>query len=389
MRQTAALIEASRDLAGEPLMDLDRRRFLASLPASLGLAAGQGHARPDGDGDDEILKLIRPIRDKNGLPGLTAAIARPGKPPRVAAVGVRKDGDPAPFAAGDLVHLGSCTKAMTATMIATLVEVGKLGWGSTLAEVFADATIDEGYRRVTLAQLLSHRAGLPANGAWWGLGAENSTTDQRRELMRRTLGKPPFKKPGSEFLYSNVGFALAGLMAETVAKVSWEDLMRDRLFKPLGMASAGFGSPGTAGKVDQPWGHSRGLGKLSPTQADNAPALGPAGTVHCSMADWARFAELHVTGERGERTPILKPETFATLHAPEPGEDYVCGWIAAQRPWAGGKALWHNGSNTYWFCNVWLAPKNNVTLLAATNDGSKAAAGAVDAAVAAMVEIIR
>lgn len=370
-------------------MDLDRRRFLASLPVYLGVAAGKGHARPDGDGDEEILKLIRPIREKNGLPGLTAAIARPGKPLRIAAVGLRKDDDPAPFGLGDHVHLGSCTKAMTATMIATLVEEGKLGWGSTLAEVFADASIDEGNRGVTLAQLLSHRAGLPANAAWWGLGAEKSKTDQRRELMRRILGKPPFKKPGSEMWYSNVGFVLAALMAETVAKTSWEDLMRDRLFKPLGMTSAGFGAPGTAGKVDQPWGHSRFLGNPVPTQRDNPPVMGPAGTVHCSMADWAKFAELHLAGARGGQTPILKPKTFAALHTPKPTEGYVCGWVVTERDWAAGKALWHNGSNTYWFCEVWLAPKQDTALLAATNSGRAAGQGAVDAAVAAMIRIIR
>ena len=240
---------------------------------------------------------------------------------------------------------------------------------------------------MTLAQLLSHRAGLPANGAWWGLGAEKSTTEQRRELMRRVLGKPPFKKPGSEMVYSNVGFALAALMAETVAKASWEDLMRNRLFKPLGMATAGFGPPGTAGKVDQPWGHSRLFGKRLPSQLDNPPAMGPAGTVHCSMADWAKFAELHVTGARGERTPILKPETFGALHTPKDGESYVCGWVVADREWAGGKVLWHNGSNTQWFCDVWLAPKKNVALLAATNDGSKPAQGAIDAAVTALIPL--
>ena len=115
-------------------MNLDRRRFLASAPACLLVGAGMRNARPDGDGDEEILKLIRPIREMNRLPGLTAAIATPGKPPRLAAVGVRKDGDPSAFGLGDEVHLGSCTKAMTATMIATLVEEGKLGWGTTLAE---------------------------------------------------------------------------------------------------------------------------------------------------------------------------------------------------------------------------------------------------------------
>jgi CubicO group peptidase (beta-lactamase class C family) len=369
-------------------MNLDRRRFLASIPACTLFGSGFDARNLDGEGDEAIAKAIRPIRERDKLPGLTAAVARPGKPLRVAAVGVRKDGSPEVFGDADLVHLGSCTKAMTATMIATLVEEGKLGWRTTLAEVFPEATIDEGYRGVTLTQLLTHRAGLPPNAAWRGLGAEKSTTDQRRELMRRVLGNPPPKKNGDRMVYSNVGYALAGLMAETVAKVPWEDLMRDRVFKPLGMNSAGFGHPGAVGKVDQPWGHARLLSKLFPSQVDNAPALGPAGTVHATMADWAKFACLHVAGARGERTPILKPETFAELHTPAAGEDYAKGWVIADRKWTGGRAIWHNGSNTRWFAAVWVAPKRDVALLAATNEGSAVAQAAVDAAVLAMVGMI-
>ena len=64
----------------------------------------------------------------------------------------------------------------------------------------------------------------------------------------------PSARPGTS-IYSNVGYALAGLMAEQVTGHSWEDLMRKRVFEPLGMLSAGFGPPGHAGRVDQPWGH--------------------------------------------------------------------------------------------------------------------------------------
>ena len=367
-------------------MMLDRRAFLAIAASSL-LPIPRGVARLDGDGDDAILEAIIGIRDKTKLPGLTAAIVKPGSPLRLAATGLRKEGSPQAFTSGDLVHLGSCTKAMTATMIATLVEEGKLAWTSTLAKVFPNATIHEGYREVTFTQLLTHRAGLPANGSWWTLGSEKSTTDQRRELLRQVLIKPPRSKPGSEMFYSNVGYAMASLMAETVTGLSWEDLMRERLFEPLQMSTAGFGAPGALGKVEQPWGHTRLLGKLIPNQKDNAPALGPAGTVHCSMADWAKFIELHLRGGRGEKTVILKPESFRQLQTPAGGETYAKGWVILDRDWAKGKALYHNGSNTSWMAVAWLAPSQNVAFLAVTNDGSGPAQKGCDEAIVAMIGI--
>ena len=361
-------------------MLFDRRRLLALAAAILGV---RGARADDPPGEDVIARALGKARDRAKLPGMAGAIVRLGEPTRVGAVGVRKQGSPEPFTAGDLVHLGSCTKAMTATMIATLVEQGKLAWTSTLADVFPDAKIDEAYRGVTLTQLLTHRAGLPANVDWAGPVAGKSATDQRREVLNRVLGSKPESKPGAKFLYSNVGYVLAGLMAETVAKASWEDLMRERLFGPLKMDSAGFGPPGTVGKVEQPWGHVGKGDSLTPIQHDNPPVMGPAGTVHCTVADWAKFGELHLRGGRGEATPILKPEAFATLQTPAKGEDYAMGWIATRRGWAGGVALTHTGSNTMWMTTIWLGPAKGVGYLAATNRGD--AAAQLGAAIASMI----
>lgn len=372
-------------------MATGRREFLATmLPLLLTrpqVKSKAGDEKP-GSGDEAIVAALRDPLQESKLPGLTAAIARPGKPTRVAAVGVRKAGSPQAFGAGDVVHLGSDTKAMTATMIATLVEEGKIAWTTTLGDIFRDPPMNAGFRPVTLDQLLTHRAGLPANADWWNLGAKKSTTEQRKVLLGKTTRTAPQSKPGTKFLYSNVGYALAGLMAETVAKKSWEDLMRERLFAPLEMKSAGFGPPGAKGKIDQPWGHAKVSGKLVPSQEDNAEALGPAGTVHCTMSDWAKFADLHLSGARGEKTPILKPETFRKLQTPSSGGDYAMGWSVIERPWADGVALTHAGSNTQWFCVAWLAPKKNVAFLAAANEGGDPAQEATDRAVAAMIGLV-
>ena len=103
--------------------------------------------------------------------------------------------------------------------------------------------------------------------------------------------------------------------------------------------------PGESGGVTQPWGHHLDGRDIKPTQLDNAPSMGPAGTVHCSVPDWAKFAALHLAGEHGN-SKLLKPATLQTLHIPPPSCEYAGGWTVAERSWAGGTALNHNGSNT-------------------------------------------
>jgi CubicO group peptidase (beta-lactamase class C family) len=142
------------------------------------------------------------------------------------------------------------------------------------------------------------------------------------------------------------------------------------------MESAGFGPPGTPGKLNEPWGHTK---DGTPKQADNAPPLGPAGTVHAGMADWAKFIALHLRGERDQgEDRLLKPSTFRRLHTPAPGSEYAAGWIVVKRDWAGGRALNHNGSNTMWYCAAWLAPDRDFAVLVATNQGGETAAKACD-----------
>jgi CubicO group peptidase (beta-lactamase class C family) len=173
---------------------------------------------------------------------------------------------------------------------------------------------------------------------------------------------------------------------------SWEDLMRDELFTPLGMTTAGFGPPGTAAAVDQPWGHHVVGATWMPIRpgpdADNPAVIGPAGTVHCSLADWAKYAAFHLRGARGKE-PRLPAEVFRKLHTPLPGDnpDYAFGWIVTDRDWAGGAALTHAGSNTMWFAMIWLAPKRDLAYLAATNVGNDMAFAACDAAIGKLIEL--
>jgi CubicO group peptidase (beta-lactamase class C family) len=339
---------------------------------------------------EAVVQILEKERKKADAPGMVAAIVRGDKVVSVGASGQRKDGDPTPMTAADLLHLGSISKSMTATMIATLIEEGKLGWDTPLAKVFPHEAESwhADWRTVTLHQLLTHTASMPDNINLDKLHGD-TTTDRRRAILTQDwLTKAPDPKPGTHFHYSNVGYLLAALMAETITGKSWEDLMHERLFQPLGMKQAGFGAPGMSGTVDQPRGHVLKDGKHYASRADNPPTMGPAGTVHASVADWAKFVVQHLQSERDETKTklLLKPETFHKLHTPVMKE-YACGWRRIPFPGKTVPYLWHNGSNTFWYAEMWLDPENDRAVLVATNQGGEAAEHAVQSAAGELLKL--
>jgi CubicO group peptidase (beta-lactamase class C family) len=120
-----------------------------------------------------------------------------------------------------------------------------------------------------------------------------------------------------------------------------------------------------------------------PLQEDNPPAISPAGRVHCSLDDLARYTIFHMQPDK--TGGLLTPTTLAKLHTPPPGGDYACGWVVLKRKWAGTKALMHNGSNTMWYVVMWLAPDKDFSVIAATNIMSDDAQKGCDEAASAMI----
>lgn len=366
------------------------RMRAAACIAAVAALCHAGDVPPAGLAD-----VLEPIRARHKLPALAAAVLLKGHVAALDAVGVRKAGSDVAVTRDDQFHIGSCTKAMTATLVGLLVEQGKLGWETTLAEALPDLAeaMHADFRPVTIRQLLCHRGGLHPNlpeGKSWGDAVQGKTPrEQRAHFARAHLTQPPAYRPGTKYQYSNAGYGIVGAAVERLTDTPFETLMRTMLFEPLGMASAGFGAMGTPGKLDQPLQHR--VDPLGLVQAiepgpgsDNPDPLGPGGKVHCSMADWAKFVAEHLpTSLRVPR--LLKPETLAALHAPPEGGAYALGWNVTERAWGGGRVLMHAGSNLKNYAVVWLAPLRDFAVLVATNQGNGGAEKAVDEAAGALV----
>jgi CubicO group peptidase (beta-lactamase class C family) len=340
------------------------------------------------------------VREKYAFPALAAAVIVDGRLHAVGVVGVRKHGSDVKAEPNDPFHLGSCTKAMTGSLIGLLIQQGKLKWETTLAEYFPDLKdkMHEDYRDVTLVHLMSHRAGVPPMtngfapvdaGQLLQILAMKSPAEQRKRVMEIVLSRPPINKPGEKEEYSNAGVVIAGAVVDRVMGEEYEVVLRRLLFEPLGIKSAGFGPMGTAGQIDAPWQHRKLGDKIVPINPeplnDNPPFITPAGRVHCSIADWAKYIQCVLKALRGQEG-LLPPEQVRQLSEPPFGGGYALGWGIAQRDWAGGKVLQHAGSNGMNFCVVWVAPLKNFAVLVATNRGGDGAPEGLDRVCAAMIE---
>jgi len=339
-------------------------------------------------GDAAVVAVLKPIRQKYGLPAIAGAIVSRKGVVALGVVGVRKAGTTVAAAITDQWHLGSDGKAMTATVIAGLVEQGKLKWDTTLADVFPTfaARFHPAFRAVTIRQLLTHQAGLADNLDWRAVAPQGSLREQRLEAVVRGLSHAPAGLIGGKPHYSNLGYVVAGAVVEKITGQSWEQAMRERLFSPLNMRSAGFGGTGTPGAIDQPWPHTA-MAQPTPQNGvvvDNAPVMGPAGCIHCSLADWGSFIADQLRGEC-EASALLKPSSYAILHAPPEGNDYAMGWLAMTGDWAGGKILTHAGCNGMNHANVWVLPRLDCAVLVCINQGDAIAAQASDEACAELI----
>jgi CubicO group peptidase (beta-lactamase class C family) len=275
----------------------------------------------------------------------------------MAVAGVRRSDGTAPVAEDDLWHIGSLTKSMTATLGARMVEAGLIGWDTTAGQVLGDRYPDmqATWRDVTLEAFLRHASGMGANLG--PLASLRVGQGPREGYVARVLSRAAEAEWGG-YLYSNAGYVVAGAMLEAAGGARWEHLVAREVFDPLGLSSAGFGPP--AG--DQPQGHRAALiGGLRPVppgpNADNIPALGPAGRVHLSGDDMLRYLRAHLVREAG----FLSAEGWARLHRAEGPGDYAMGWVDLDG------VLRHSGSNTLWFAQMRLHEAEGVAVFVAVN----------------------
>lgn len=269
--------------------------------------------------------LIEKYQHEYQLPALAVNLFTSTEIVLQTAVGVRKWGENTAVTLNDHFHIGSCAKAMTTSVIASLVEDKQLQWLTTTSQAFPQLdTIHPKLQNVTIKQLLRHMAGLQPyeeDEEFEGLPEmSNDPVTQRHQFTAHVLSQPPVIEPNSEFKYSNAGYCVATAMFESMTGQSWEDLMQERIFIPLQL-DAGFGWPAKSDPY-QPWGHQIVNDKINPHDPNDGyelpPSIAPAGDVYVNFHDYPRWLQANLLGLRGQPT-ILQPESIQFLHTKKDG----------------------------------------------------------------------
>ena len=216
--------------------------------------------------EHELLEAVEASREHFGSPALGVLIQSGDDEPLIAVSGVRQLGKDVRAEENDLWLIGSVAKSMTATLLATFVQSGKVSFETTLPEIFPELSeqFTDQTRLITLEQLLNHTSGLPPNpadspGEFAALiGNVQDPSAQRQQLLLKAISGDLSFSPGSDYAYSNTGYILAGSVIEKLGSSSYELLLDERVFKPLGIQEFGFGHPAGRSETDrnrQPWGH--------------------------------------------------------------------------------------------------------------------------------------
>ncbi len=317
-------------------------------------------------------RIVDSVRAAHNMPAMAGAIISLTEI-RAGVGGFRRAGGTARVTIDDKWHIGSNLKAQTGALAAIAVDRGDITWDAKVVDWFPEwsAQIRAEFQNVTLQDLLANRSGV-RNDPGTPQYAANTAREQRELLARYGLTNAPAVSYGTYF-YSNVGFVIAGAMIERAMGGTYEDLMQQHLWGPLGVNGAGWGPQAPAGSQDQPVAHRFQNNTWVACEAcDNPPGLSAAGRAHMPIRDWARVIQEMMKADGGSGALISAASgrhltTGITTLSASSSDLYAIGWITTTRSWANGRTVTHSGSNTTNHSVAWVGLGRGLAVIATTN----------------------
>ena len=266
----------------------------------------------------QTFKLETVLNDafkKSGAPGMGVMTTSSDTVLELYVAGKRRVDRADKIATDDPFHIGSVSKTFTATLIAKLVEEKKIKWSSTVSSILPQVTASghEAYKNATIADLLAHEVGLKPMEEMHEIKEvpllKGDVTAQRYQFSQWVFQQTPSGKPFKEYRYSNAHFIVAAAMAEKITGKPWELLIEQYIFEPLNMTNSGFSWPGKD-DTSVPWGHELQDGSFQPMDPNGSfflpPYFGPAGDIHASLNDMAKYFQAYLKSWKGNNGYLQK-----------------------------------------------------------------------------------
>lgn len=312
------------------------------------------------------------------IPGMAIAIVYKDKLIYSKGYGLRDIEKNLPATETTLFPIASNTKLFTSTIASQLVVEGKLSLDKPVRNYLPGLNFynEELNSRVTLRDMLSHRTGLPSyDGIWVNAPFKRTEALSKIAYMKPSLGY----REG--YIYNNMMFTASGLAIESVTGKSWEENVRERIFKPLAMNSSGF-----AGVGSKPAEHSQSYftnddGKLiARTFSSQSETLAPAGTIYSNMKDMGNWMIALVNSGKFNGKQAIPARAIAETMIPQNLSDkrgrydelsnsiYAMGRIV--QAYKGTKMVSHTGSIDGFYSNLTYLPNDSLAIFIVHNSTS-------------------
>ncbi|MCK6580285.1 MAG: serine hydrolase [Anaerolineae bacterium] len=332
--------------------------------------------------------FLREIMEAWHIPGAAVAVVRDGALVYAEGFGYRDVENQLPVTPETLFAIGSSSKAFTATAAGIMVDDGKLDWHTPIRKWLPAFELKDRFatERMTLADLLCHRSGLPRHDLLWYNAAFS-----REALIDRFKYLEPTKDFRTFLQYQNLMYLTAGYLSGVANETSWETLIEERLFKPLEMRSSNL----SVTRSQESDNHALPYEMAGLRSADikrvpfrNIDTVGPAGSINANVIDMANWLIMNLSGGRFKDQQVVAEATLAEIHSvqmpiipaammfppldthPEVGQaGYGFGWFIQQ--YRGHRWIHHGGSIDGFVALVSMLPTEKIGVVVLTNLGGR------------------
>ena len=312
------------------------------------------------------------------VPGLAIAVVRNDSVVFVKGYGVRTVGKPEKVDEHTIFAIGSSSKAFTATLAAMMVDEGRMRWDEHATQYLKGFQLFDPYvtREITLRDLLSHRSGLARGDLLW-YGSDLS----RDEIVRRVRFLEPTWSFHSHFGYQNIMYLAAGQAVASAAGKSWDDLVNERIFQPLGMKESNTSTRWLANLPNVASPHAEIDDTLRAIPWRNIDNIGPAGSINSTVTDMAQWVRFHLAGGKANGKQLIAKATLDEEYVPNTVipistqgralnpevhlQSYGMGWFL--NDYRGKGIMQHGGNIDGMSAMVALMPEEKTGLVILTN----------------------
>jgi CubicO group peptidase (beta-lactamase class C family) len=312
--------------------------------------------------------------EKWQVPGLAIAVVKDGEIVLARGYGARHLGRDTPVTEDTVFPIASCTKTFTAACIAMLVDEGKLHWDDAVRKHLPDFRVADPYvtETVTIRDLLCHRTGLVRGDL---VGMSGGFT--HAEMLNQVQFLPQAVPFRSKVTYNNLMFAVLGEIVQKQSGLSWQEFVAKRVLTPLEMKATTTDCETIAADrlVTR---HRLYDGELAPLRSPQSDKMAPAGAIHSTVKDMARWINFQLSEGELNGEPLLKKSTIREMHSLQqsipvkwrPDSDAYdarfigtgLGWFV--RDFRGRKVVQHGGA---WGAEMAFVPEEQLGVVVLSN----------------------